>query len=189
MSEFSNWLRYQFLLSLKQLPLPTQGVSFPWETLNGQKPGFPVEHMCYFLSKWCFCLDKSPASPRSETTYVECKRKDGPSYSQQSFWELLSLESHGGLLSKCLSADHPAELAWLWLSCYSPNSACGGIRLKFQNFTTRDRGSKSQLSPSPGSTLELLAIMQQTTVSLTLSSPPLFLREKPPNVLSPFNLE
>lgn len=58
--------------------LLTQWVSFPWEMLNGQKPGFLVEQMCYFLSKWCFCLGKSSASPRSETTYVECKRKDGP---------------------------------------------------------------------------------------------------------------
>lgn len=141
-SEISNWLWYQFLLCLKQLPLPTQGVSFPWEMLNGQNSGFPVEHMCYFLSKWCFCLGKSPASPRNETTHAECKRKDSPSYSQQSFWELLSLEGHGDLLSKCLSADHPAELAWLWLSHYSPNSACGGVRLKFQNFTMRDKGLK-----------------------------------------------
>lgn len=111
---------------------------------------------------------------------MERKREDGPSYSQQSFREVLSLEGHGDLLSQSLSADHPAELAWLWLSHYSPNSACGGVRLTSQNFTMQDKGLKWQLSPSPGSTQELLAILQQTTVSLTLSCPPLFLHEPPP---------
>lgn len=189
MSEFSNWIWYQFMQSFKQLPLLTQGVSFPWEMLNVQNPGFPVEHTCYFLGKWCFCLDKGSASPHSETTYVECKSKDGPSYSQQSFRELLWLEGHSDLLSECLSADHPAEQAWLWLSHYTPNSACGGIRPKFQSLTMQDKGLKWQLSPSPGSTLELLAILQQTAVALTLSHPPLLLHENSPKVLSPFNSE
>ena len=98
-------------VALKQLPLRAQGVSFPWKILNGQTPGFLVEYACYFSSEWYFWLDESSASPCSETAYLECKRKDGPSYGQQSFWDLLSLAGHGDRLSECLSPGHPAELA------------------------------------------------------------------------------
>lgn len=124
--------------------LPLENVEWP------KTPSFLVEHAFYpsflaehcFSSEWYFCLDESSASSCSEATYMERLGKDSPSYSQQSFWELLSLRGYGDCLSKRLSPGHPAELAWLWPSHYSPNSACGGIRLKSQTFTKWDKGLK-----------------------------------------------